>query len=874
MPVVNQTPPPVLPPAPILQLPANIPVEKNWIAEPPTNRQSFWPIALGLISVVLAGCLFALHRLQQPHRPPPMEINMTGVVARTLKPTPLKPTDPAPEIQPDSSESLVSTAIAAPSNPSPSPAQQTSAAIPAPPPAPVELVPARFHPVKPADSVADMDAQIGQSIDAGVNYLLSQFVDGHIKTNVDNESATGMDALAVYALLQAGEATHDLRLEANSSLVGRMLDALKGMKIVSGQSTYSHSLRVAALSVYHRAADKQALRSDTTWLIADSSNGAFSYDPPRAPAPRERPGRFSGYSPSWDNSNSQYGALGVWAALEAGVEVPNSFWQAVQKHWLGCQLPDGEWAYTGYGDMGRLSMTVAGITTLFVTEDQLEARSIVSTLGHAPFNPALARGLKWLETEDNSVDLPRSWRTYNLFGLERAALASGFKYFGTHDWYRELAREQLRIQQADGSWTGYHPIVDTAYTLLFLSRGRHPIFMNKLRFDGFWSNRPRDISNLAHYASTVLERPLNWQVVSLHSNWSDWMDSPVLYIASHEALKLTDADCDKLRAFAENGGLIFTHADGDSIAFNKSITELSHRLWPQYPLTDLPTTHPIFSTLYKIKLQPRLQGISNGSRLLLVHSPTDINKTWQQRDWAEHPTTFQMGINIFIYAAGKANLRNKLKTTLVDEPSITPIQTTMLAQLQNGVDSNPEPAAWPRFAREFFSHTSVKVDVTDIDSASLDSNKMPMAHLTGTRAIHFTSAQLKNIHDYVNNGGTLLIDACGGSPEFMKSMLLDFLPHAFPKSPPKDVPANNLMLLGSGEGMTPVNLHLRPYRTELDGAMTQPLQYFTVGKGMVILSTVDITTGLLGTDTWPVNGYEPQVAFDLVRNVLLSVLEK
>jgi hypothetical protein len=177
--------------------------------------------------------------------------------------------------------------------------------------------------------------------------------------------------------------------------------------------------------------------------------------------------------------------------------------------------------------MGQLSMTVAGITTLLVTEDQLDAREVVSSLGHPPFTPALQKGLNWLEFGDNSVRLPDTWRTYNLFGLERAALASGFKYFGDHDWYRELARQQLGTQDADGSWTDSDPIIGTSYTLLFLSRGRHPIFMNKLRFDGFWANRPRDIANLAHYASTVLERPINWQVVSFKSDWTDWMDSPV-----------------------------------------------------------------------------------------------------------------------------------------------------------------------------------------------------------------------------------------------------------------------------------------------------------------------------------------------------------
>jgi hypothetical protein len=780
---------------------------------------------------------------------------------------------PKPVEEPQVATLLPSTLPTAPATapstaPTPTPAPAVAQA-PAPPPAPIP-VPVKFRPVRPKLNNDDLDDRIGKALDDGVTFLLSQFQDGKLKSyspGGDGRSA-GMDALAVYALLHAAEANHDLRLGVNTPLVGQLLDNLKKMPM---NLTYARSLRAAALGVYHRAADKQAMREDCQWLIASAQNGAYGYFPPPAGARR---GAGMSIIGGWDNSNSQYGALGVWAGLEAGVEVSNSYWNAVQKHWLTCQLPDGQWGYTGYGSMGQLSMTVAGITTLLVTEDQLDARVVVTSLGHPPFTPALQRGLNWLEFGDNSVRLPGMWRTYNLFGLERAALASGFKYFGDHDWYRELARQQLGTQDSDGSWTDLNSIIGTSYTLLFLSRGRHPIFMNKLRFDGFWSNRPRDIANLAHYATTVLERPINWQVVSFKSDWTDWMDSPVLYIASHEALKFTDEQCAKLRAFAQNGGLIFTHADGGSTAFNNSVADLSKRLFPQYPLTDLPATHPIFSTNYKIKDTPHLQGVSNGSRLLLLNSAEDLNKYWQLRDPLEKPINFQTGLNIFIYAAGKANLRNRLKTPVVPEPNVTPILTTTIAQVRHAGDWNPEPAGLPRFARLFLGQTSVKVNVVEADANTLDAGKMPLAHLTGTGLVHFTADELKSLHDYVNSGGTLLVDACGGSTDFQRSVLTELLPRAFAPSLPSAFPADSPILTGTDAGMSKLSLKLRPYRGETGGATTEPLQYLTLGKGQVILSTVDISTGLLGTNTWPINGYEPENCYDLVSNLLLSLLER
>ena len=66
----------------------------------------------------------------------------------------------------------------------------------------------------------------------------------------------------------------------------------------------------------------------------------------------------------------------------------------MQNHWTEEQCTTGEWGYhTGGSRNGRPSMTVAGLASLFVTHDYLDAPTFGASVGRAPFSPALARGL-------------------------------------------------------------------------------------------------------------------------------------------------------------------------------------------------------------------------------------------------------------------------------------------------------------------------------------------------------------------------------------------------------------------------------------------------------------------------------------------------
>ncbi|HZN65212.1 MAG TPA: DUF4159 domain-containing protein [Tepidisphaeraceae bacterium] len=589
----------------------------------------------------------------------------------------------------------------------------------------------------------------------------------------------------------------------------------------------------------------------------------------------------------WDNSNSQYGLLGVWSGAEVGIEVPQRYWKDVEKHWTGSQLRTGEWGYRAGEPSGSFAMTCGGIASLFVTHDWLAAALVRGNTGRPPLTPPLESGLGWLEKGDNAVQTPNPkthYVGYDLYGIERVGLACGFKYFGKHDWYRDLAAMALDNQGANGSWgrsqEGTDTLIDTAYVLLFLARGRHPILMNKLRFEksevvrvdgkppiGYWANRPRDLANLTRFASRELERGLNWQVVPTDVEWFDWLDSPVLYIASHQPPAFSDEEYEKLRSFVDAGGLLFTHADAGSAPFNKWAETLSQKIAPTYEMKDLPDDHIVYEVNYKIRApKPKLRGVSNGTRLLIVHSPTDLATQWQQRAEKVAPDAFRLGVNLFLYAAGKTSLRNRLESPYIPEPTDSPATKVAVARVKYPGNWDPEPGAWPRFRKYMEWEGGLAVEHPPVELKELKFSETPVAHLTGNVMHNFIEEDAAAIKAFVEEGGVLLIDSCGGVQSF-NDAVRDLLDKALPGAKGEPLTAEHPLLKSTGK--EPLSLKGRPFTTETMKDKLPDVTVMQSGKGHVVWSRLDVTTGLLGTGTWGILGYEPDSAQALVRNVLV-----
>ncbi len=707
------------------------------------------------------------------------------------------------------------------------------------------------QPVKPTDLD---DEKIGRSIERGSKWLAAQFDQTGILRGEAGGVRNGLDALCVYALLQCGQATHDEQLDIHAPLIKRLLTRLNSLKMDEEYETYGRAIRATALALNNRPQDAGVLRADLYWLLRGHKDGGYSYN--------EKASKTG----SFDNSNSQYGLLGVWSAAEAGLAVSGGYWKQVEDHWMRQQSDTGAWGYTGPGG-DSLAMTVAGVASLFVTHDYLEPAQFAERVGRAPFSPQLARGLKWLETGDNLAVAGAPG--YTIYGIERTGLASGFKFFGAHDWYRQIARDVIARQQADGSWGD--PI-ETCYNLLFLARGRHPIVMNKLRFDGAWANRPRDVANLARFASRELERPLNWQVVSADRPWTDWADAPILYLASHTSPKITNAQAEQIRRFVEAGGLLFTQADGGKSEFDQYAHELAKKLFPQFEMEPLPMGHELYTVVFPMDkaVRPPLMAVSNGARLLMIHSPADLAMRWQQRAEKEYPAHFQFGVNLFIYAGGKDDLRNRIASTSIPEPDAAGGGSIKIARIRHAANWDPEPAAWARFARWFTHETDCQANVVVLDLDALGATDCAVAHLSSSGPFSASESEIAAIQRYVDRGGTVLVEACNGS-EPARQSITETLSRAFPDASLKPLAVTDPLFSIVTDGMEDLGSHpmLRPYATSKLGKNAGGLEGFSHGKGHVILAPIDVTVGLLGAHPWGIVGYEPAYAQSLVKNVLL-----
>lgn len=713
-----------------------------------------------------------------------------------------------------------------------------------------------------ADEVAVTDQAVESAIVRAVEWLKSERNErGHWERGEDTDARywAGDSALALLALLYAGE---DPRQDD-------MTASLEWLAAQPMKATYTRGVRAHVFALVPGSKHRPQLVEDLQWLVRavhparTKHAGAYNYL-----------SLHETHSDRYDNSNSQFGVLGVWMATEAGARVKGlgDYWKLVEAHWLKEQRPDGGWNYQ-FRQNSTGSMTAAGLSTLHVVLDRVHART-----GHkraVEVIEAIDRGLDWLGREF-TPDNPhgsQQWKHYYLYGVERAGHASGRKYFRGRDWFRIGAADLLAQQRYEGSWKG--GLHDTSFALMFLCHGRAPLLFNKLEHGDDWNNYLRDVAGLTRYAQHAFEKLLNWQIVSLSGTLDDLLEAPVLYLSGRTSWQFDQAEVERLREYCLRGGMIFAVVQKDGQEFASAIRTLAEQLFPQYPLRKLPPTHPLLAgqVQFSIAKPPEMVEVHNGVRtLLLLLAAEDIAATWNRYQVRRTPREFWLGCNVYLYATDKTAIHSRLQTTTIALEPVDTEQTIEVARVKYDGDWDVEPYGWKRLATYMNNSTATRLVIEPgvaLDSPVLEDFKV--AYITGTRRFTLTPAELSGLRRFLTGGGTLLADAAGGSRPFTEALeeQLTGLLKVRPKRLPPTSPVMTSEGLPGAVRLDTVG-YRRAVRRPDRARRLPPLTAYELGKrSAVIYSPLDISAGLLGTQVFDCRGYAPDSALRVVHNLLL-----
>ena len=710
----------------------------------------------------------------------------------------------------------------------------------------------------------DRQQRVDAAISAGVKFLMSQLTpEGPIRNEYPSEGPRshlhgGQTALAAYALLSAG-------VDAKTPELQR---ALKWVAEAEMTGTYAIACRSCAFSAWNTPTVIPALERDAMWLVeAAGKDGSYSYT--------SKHGKPGGKA---DNSNSQFALLGVWAAWQRGIEIPHAYWELIEQYWTNIQLSDGGWNYRtddtrkSYG-----SMTAAGLASLFITRDVAGRVGPPRIQAQRQPDP-LARGLKWLGKNFRADSNPNNeqWWYYWLYSVERVALASGYKYFGDHNWYSEGADRLLALQNDRGHWGNTNKPYQTAFAMLFLVRGRYPILINKLKYPGRWNARPRDAANLTRWLGWTFERPVSWQIVDIDASADDWHDAPILYISGAGPCDLTEEHIRKLRRFALSGGLILSEAAANNGDFTLDMQRHYRTMFPHMARTRLAPDDPVYSLLFKPKGITGLSQVSNGLRPLIIHSPrqlSDALQTGYKKRNKPNNAVFELLANIYLYATDKGILLPRGQAYWPKAANYMPKATVAITPVSYDGNYNPEPLALERLAVIVGNRHGVKIDVTPhVRIADLDATKHPLAVLTGTEEIKLSEQQLASLGQYFRDGGTMIIDAAGGSRDFDRAVYRQILP--LPEDAVEGpLPADHEVFMQPERIEKPI--YRRNFAMALGSAKNRHrLRGVWSNKRLAILySRDDITGGLVGYQLNGLRGYAPGSAETLMTNMIFHAAQ-
>ena len=548
----------------------------------------------------------------------------------------------------------------------------------------------------------------------------------------------------------------------------------------------------------------------------------------------------------------------------------------------------------------------------------------------AALDQAVERGLQWLDK--NFVWQREPGRQYTFyewhFWLQKAALATGRKYFNSQDWHRTLVPKMLGLRVADGGWNWQLPTFPM-YPFAFLAEARGHVLVNKLQFKGQWNNHPSDLAHLMDYLAQPRKGDappkdappdqaelLRWQALDLDGAPDDWREAPILFITPEEVIPLADEHKKKLRRFTDAGGTILFEASCGNSGVAAWWERTCGEVWPEWKLKSLEAGHPLWSAEVKLGARPPLLALDDGLRTFMFFSRVDVSCQWSLNDTAKNRPLFDLGRNLYAYSTDTMKLadwwsarQRGVGAKYADQVKnlrVGPKKTIAVARVKYGdgktsdewnLGENYQP--WQLLAAELkekLANPTAKVlwkEPTEIALKVLDPVAVGAAvpaetdllYLCGRTGCDLGEGGAKWLKDYLAGGGFLLAEAALGDARFeapLKAALsaanLTVKPmlEALKEAGLTDNPLLTGKLLKEARGYEVGQVEFSPaLSSELgaNAAQTPPaLWAICDGQRLVgIYSPYDLLFSQTGCRAWGMRGYSADDARALATNLVLHL---